>query len=219
VSADDKDPSNNTGSDSKVVTIANVNLPLQLVAGATASCGTSNSLTINFSDPAGTNDTYSATIDWGDGNSDIPSPISSGDSFNHTYTLAGKYTATVTVSDEDGGTSDSKTVELALNYNLSGILQPVNPGPPNSIFKFGSTIPVKVKIQDCDGSYPANLGPKVTWQLLTSGTPSGDVSEPYSTSAADTGTQCGLPVHQTTNTSLIWPQSHSQMERLHTAFM
>jgi hypothetical protein len=72
-------------------------------------------------------------------------------------------------------------------WNLSGILQPINPGPPNSIFKYGSTIPVKVRVTDCGGAAVGTLTLKVTYQLISSGTPSGAVNEPTSTSAADTG--------------------------------
>ena len=40
-------------------------------------------------------------------------------------------------------------------YNLSSILQPVNDtghGANPSVFKYGSTIPVKVEVTDCDGN-------------------------------------------------------------------
>ena len=176
---------------SKAVTVDNVAPTISsLVAGAAAACGGSNTLAINFSDPAGTNDTYTAVVDWGDGNSDTYSNVSSGFPASHAYALAGQYTASVTVSDEDGGTSASASATLTLNFTIvgGGILQPINPGPPLSLFKYKSTIPVKIKVQDCDGSFPGTLAPtiKVTWVSGT--TPPGTDEAIYSTSAADTGT-------------------------------
>ncbi len=157
-----------------------------VVAGAAASCGANNSITVNFTDP-GTLDTWSASIDWGDGTTTNLPSVTSGFGASHMYAHAGVYTVGVVVTDDDGGISAPTTAQVTLNFNLSGILQPINPGPPNSIFKYGSTIPVKVKVQDCDGSYPGNLTLKVTWQLLSGGDPTGGINEPYSTSAADTG--------------------------------
>ena len=90
------------------------------------------------------------------------------------------YDVSVVVTDDDGGVSNTGTTQVTLNYDMSGLLQPINPGPPNSIFKYGSTIPVKVKVIDCDGSYPSDLVLKITWQKLSGGTPGGDISEPFS---------------------------------------
>jgi hypothetical protein len=160
-----------------------------LGAGSAAGCGGANSLTINFTDPAGTNDTYHASIDWGDTNTSSPTGISSGDSFNHTYAVAGQYTVKVTVSDEDGGTSAEATTTLTVNYNLSSILQPINDtrnGQIASVFKYGSTIPVKVEVTDCDGSHPTNLVLNVTWRQGLNATPAG-VDEVVPTSQADLG--------------------------------
>ncbi len=183
--ATDKD--SGTGTDSKTIDVTNVAPTItSVVPGAAASCGSNNTITVNFTDP-GTADTWSASVDWGDGNTDSLPSVNSPFGASHLYAHAGVYTVSVVVTDDDGGASAPVVANVTLNFNLSGILQPINPGPPNSIFKYGSTIPVKVVVTDCDGSHPANLTLTVTWQLLNSGTPTGDVSEPYSTSAADTG--------------------------------
>jgi len=158
-------------------------------ASANVSCGSNNAtLNVSFTDPGV--DTHTAVVNWGDGSGDqslgtVTSPFAA----SHTYGAAGMYNATVTVTDSDGAPGSDSSNAVTVNFTIvgGGILQPINPGPPNSVFKYGSTIPVKVKVQDCDGSYPGNLTLKVTWQLLSSGSPTGDVSEPYSTSAADTG--------------------------------
>jgi PKD repeat protein len=182
------DDDGGSGSDTASANIANVAPTISsLGTGSAAACGGNNTLTINFSDPAGSYDTYSATINWGDGNTQTFNNISSGDSFNHAYANAGAYTVSVTVSDEDGGTSSPMTASLVLNFNVSGILQPVSPGPPMSIFKYKSTIPVKIQVQDCNGSFPSTLAPQISVQKLNGGTPSG-VEEASSTSAADSGT-------------------------------
>jgi hypothetical protein len=159
-----------------------------LVASAAASCGGINSLTINFTDPAGANDTYSASIDWGDGSPAEPfNDISSGDSFGHVYSAAGIYTVSVTVFDEDGGTSTSVSTTLTLNFAIvgGGVLPPINQNG-TSVFKYKSTIPVKIKVQDCDGSFPGNLTIKIKLTQLSGSAPNTDINEPFSTSAADT---------------------------------
>ena len=176
--------------DTTTVTVNNVAPTITgLVSGAAVACGVENSLTVNFTDPALSNDTYTTTIDWGDGSpAQTFHNISTGDVFTHAYALARTYTASVTISDEDGGTSAPVTASLVLNYTLvgGGILQPVNPGPPNSVFKYKGTIPVKIKPQDCDGSYPSTLAPTIMLTQLSGSAPDTSINEPISTSAADT---------------------------------
>ena len=52
--------------------------------------------------------------------------------------------------------------------------------------KYGSTIPVKVRITDCNGSPVSTLKPKVGTSLNSSAPPSAAIDEAESTSAADT---------------------------------
>jgi hypothetical protein len=56
-----------------------------------------------------------------------------------------------------------------------------------SVFKYGSTIPVKVMFADCDGSIPTDLAPMIKLTMVSGNTPGLDINEPVSTSAADTG--------------------------------
>ncbi len=175
------------------VTVDNVEPTItSLVAGSAASCGAANSLTINFSDPAGAYDTYSAAIDWGDGSSSSPSEITSGHVASHTYASAGTYTATVSVSNEDGGTSATMTKALVVNYNVSGLRQPINKtghGENPSIFKYGSSVPVKVEITDCDGSHPSTLDVRVFAVKTSSIPPSDGESEAAVANQPDAGNQ------------------------------
>jgi Thrombospondin type 3 repeat/PKD domain len=175
------------------VTVDNVQPTItSLVAGSAASCGAANSLTINFSDPAGADDTYSALIDWGDGSTSSPAGITSGHVASHVYASAGPHTATVTVSDEDGGTSTSMTKTLVVNYNLSELRQPINNtghGENPSIFKYGSTVPVKVEITACDGSHPTALDVRVFAVKTSSIPPSDGESEAAVANQPDAGNQ------------------------------
>ncbi|HET8539503.1 MAG TPA: PKD domain-containing protein, partial [Anaeromyxobacter sp.] len=127
-----------------------------LQPGPAASCGGASALAIAFFDPALANDAYTATVDWGDGSA-AETFAAAGFELTaaHAYAMAGLYTVTVTVADEDGGASAPASAVAALNLTVvgGGVLQPVNPDG-TSVFRYGSTIPVKAKFADCDGSLP-----------------------------------------------------------------
>jgi hypothetical protein len=189
--SDDDDAAFGTA-DTLLVNIQNVAPTLtSLGAGNAANCGSANSLTINFSDPADTSDTYSASIDWGDGNITNAAGISTGYITTHVYASAGPHTVSVTVSDDDLGTSASMQKTLIVNYNTSGVLQPVNWTQAQnnpSIFKWGSTIPVKVEFTDCDGTPAGGLSVKIAVKKIAGSTPpSGDNEEITNTNSPDSG--------------------------------
>jgi Thrombospondin type 3 repeat len=166
-----------------------VDSPLSLSGSGGTACISGNAVTLGFtwSDPAGTYDTYSYDVDWGDG---TPHAIGSGalspvSGLTHTY-APGSFTVSVAVSDEDGGTSDQVTGLVQHLYVTSGILQPINLTGQRSSFKIGSTIPVKLRVTDCLGTPVGTLSPQVHLTKVDSGPVA--VNELVSTSAADTGT-------------------------------
>jgi hypothetical protein len=166
------------------VTVLNVAPTISsLGSGAAAACNTANSVTINFADPAGLHDTYSAFVNWGDLSASNLAGISSGAVATHTYATAGPHTITVSVSDEDGGTSVPVTTTLVVNLTTNGILQPVNwtqGAQDPSIFKYGSTLPIKVQFFDCNLSTPSNLVVLVSIVKLSGSSPNSGIDEAIS---------------------------------------
>jgi hypothetical protein len=73
---------------------------------------------------------------------------------------AGQHTAHVTVTDQHGAT-DSAQASITVDYGTSGILQPVNATGPISVFKAGSTIPLKIRFTNCAGGTPSDLFPTI----------------------------------------------------------
>ena len=175
---------------------------LQAVAGATVNvlnvsptvgasfgsvsvgCGANNAiLTATFTDP-GVADSHTVVIAWGDGAIQTFAPATSPLVVQHTYALAGAYSATVTATDDDGG-SGSSVASTNVRFNTTGILDPINPDG-TSVFKYKSTIPVKIRFTDCNGAVPANLAPTIKVALMSGAVPVLNINEPVSTSAADT---------------------------------
>jgi len=72
-----------------------------------------------------------------------------------------------------------------IQYSLSAFLSPLN-ADGSSVFKYGSTIPVKIQILDCNNNPVPGLTPHIGWAIVDSATPPSGVNETASTSAADT---------------------------------
>jgi predicted extracellular nuclease len=179
------DPGGLSAVSSATVNVTNVAPAVSASFGASSiSCGPNNAtLAVTFSDPAAA-DTHSAVINWGDGNTQTVSTATSPLVLSHTYAAAGNYTATVDVSDDDGGTGNA-TASVLVKFNTSGFLQPINTDG-TSVFKYNSTIPVKISFTNCDGSTPADLAPTIKLTMISGATPGLQINEPISTSAADT---------------------------------
>jgi uncharacterized protein len=176
-----------TGTDEATVDVTNAAPGVSAsFNAASAACGVASVLSGTVSD-VGAADTFTALVNWGDGSAPESVVVTNrAFSASHTYARAGTYTASMTVTDDDGA-SGSATATTTVNYTVvgGGLLPPINQDG-SSIFRYGSTIPVKVKLQDCDGTFPANLAPRITLTVLSNGTPVGQINEPISTSAADT---------------------------------
>jgi PKD repeat protein len=175
------------GTDTSYADVANVAPTITSASGGVAvDCSSASTLTVEFTDP-GTDDTFSAVVNWGDGSSVTYSSVTSPFMAMHTYASAGAHNVTVEISDDDGGT-DSENATLVVNYTIvGGGIQPPIKQDGSSVFKWTSTIPVKGKVQDCDGTYPDDLSPTIQVFMVSNGVPSGTAEEIYSTSGADTG--------------------------------
>jgi hypothetical protein len=162
-------------------------------------------LGFGFSDAGLIDDPWAVDVDWGtgqtatgDSTSDQTSPLS----YSHTYFGAGDWTVSATVTDKDheSGTNTSAAGAVALRYSTGqGILQPINYTGPRSEFKIGSTIPVKIKIVDCDGNPVSGLAPQVSFKYVGTLPPTDTVSESVVSTVPDQGTSMrytGSPDYQ-----------------------
>ena len=169
-----------------------------LTGNSGTACIAGNTVTLGFlwTDPAGANDTYSYSIAWGDGSttplSGTTTATSPESGLTHTYAAGGPYTIVVTVNDSDpGGGGTASSGAFSFLYNASGVLQPVNDTQAHqdpSIFKYGSTVPVKIRVVDCNGTVVSGLTPQIKVERINGSAPTTGENEATSTSSADTGT-------------------------------
>jgi endonuclease/exonuclease/phosphatase family metal-dependent hydrolase len=173
-----------SGVDSVAVAITNVGPTVRSAFTPFAvACGTDNgALEASVADPGP--DTFSASVDWGDGSpAEALGAVGSSFAPLHTYAAAGLYEATLTVTDDDGGTG-SFAASVRVNYAVT-VLRPLG-DRSRDILQAASTIPVKIAVADCDGSRPANLRPRIRVVKTSGSPPNLEINEPLSTSAADT---------------------------------
>jgi hypothetical protein len=104
------------------------------------------------------------------------SPIDTG--------TVGTKTFIVTATDNAGNTV-TNTITYYVRYVFGGILQPINPDG-SSIFKLGSTVPVKFELRDANGNFVTNAVATISMAKM-SGSVAGTEVEAISTSAATTG--------------------------------
>lgn len=188
LSADDS--ANPVVSDTATLDLAESNRPPEvgtLSADATSACTVT--ATAQFTDPNAA-DAHTAEFDWGDTTSSPGTVVESAGvgtaTGTHTYGAAGSYTIEVTISDQDGA-SDSETLAYATANEAGDFLAPINrAGTTRSVFKKGSTIPVKIVITDCDGAPVTTLVPVVQLDRIDT-TPAGEVNEPMVVESATNG--------------------------------
>jgi hypothetical protein len=75
-------------------------------------------MSATYSD-AGSNDTHTAVIDWGDGTTSNPAASGGSLAGSHTYGAAGIYTICVTVTDDDGDSDSECAVDYVVVYDPS----------------------------------------------------------------------------------------------------
>lgn len=171
-----------TSVDVSIANAAPVVSGLAVTGGTQVACLGGNSVGASFTaSDAGTNDTHTGVIDWGDSTS------TAGFAGTHSY-AAGSHTISVAATDDDGATSGAvagtSTAPVSLLYASTGIEQPINTDG-SSNFKLGRVIPVKTSFTDCAGLPVSVLAPQVS--LTKTGSGSGEVNEVVSASAADAG--------------------------------
>lgn len=172
---------------------------LALTGHTGTACLTGNTVGLKFTvtDP-GSADTMTGTINWGDGQSSTFTSRSVDTT--HAY-APGNHTITVNVSDDDGAAAVSKSASVSRNYAIGAIQSPFN-ADGSSVFKYGSTVPVKVRITDCANVTVTTLAPTIRVGLGSSTAPSTAINETVdSTSAADT---TGVMRYDTTSSQYIY---------------
>jgi len=135
---------------------------------------------------AGSADTHTTVINWGDGNSTTIDPATTPSAGSHTFGANGTYQIGVTVTDDDAG-SDNAAASFATQNTPSAMMQPINAAGTKSVFKLGSTIPIKITVTGCDGNAVSTLNPAVALTRVDT-TPDGSVNE----TAAETVSTNGL---------------------------
>lgn len=104
----------------------------------------------------------------------------------------GRFTYTATATDKAGNTS-TQTAGFRVVYRFDGFAQPINdesitPGITRSVFKAGSTVPVKIQLKTADGT-PATPSTAPLWITPQKGSPtSATPNEQEWSDTATTGT-------------------------------
>ena len=123
------------------------------------------SVSLSFTD-AGTNDTHTASVDWGDGTTSsgtVTETSASGTmAAAHTYANPGTYTITVTVTDDNGFAASSST---SVHVNASPTADAAGPYNGNE----GSLVPLAATAGDADGDPVTSLW-TISWSAPTPGT-------------------------------------------------
>jgi hypothetical protein len=118
------------GEDEVTVHVANVAPTVSAGSNATITEGSTFTRNGSFSDP-GTADTWTATVDYGDGAGPQSLTLGAGKTFSlsHTYPDNGTFTITVRVTDDDGGVGSASVTLTVTNVapSITSLTVPVVP--------------------------------------------------------------------------------------------
>jgi hypothetical protein len=110
-------------------------------------------------------------------------PVSSGNTL--TLRQPGTNTFTLTATDVAGNTA-TQTATFTVLYNFGGFLPPVS-SDGGTVFKLGSTVPVKFRLTDGSGAGVSGAVAHLALQLMSNGLPSGTAVDATPSGGADTG--------------------------------
>jgi hypothetical protein len=110
-------------------------------------------------------------------------PISNGSTV--TLNQPGTNTFTLTATDVAGNTATA-TATFSVFYHFIGFLAPVS-NDGSSVFKLGSTVPLKFPLTDSTGASVSTAVATLTVQMLSGGTPVGTPIDATPSGNADTG--------------------------------
>jgi hypothetical protein len=185
------------GKETKTYTVAVANVKPTItsfagtdyLAGANAFVGgggVASTLTTKFTDPG--SDSWTGAFTYQDGSplTETRSPFATGQQVNHTFASSGCKSASVKVTDDDGGYDSASTT---IKVGTGAFQPPMTSQPVTDKLKNGQVLPVKVHVNDCSGASATTLTPAI--RLLKGDlTPQSDDTTtsitPPSVSAADT---------------------------------
>ncbi|MDW4571735.1 Ig-like domain repeat protein [Microbacterium sp. M3] len=119
--------------------------PDAVVTGAlTATAGVPFTIKVGADDPSAADMAadFVYTVDWGDGSAVITDTGPADPPYTHTYAAAGTYTATLTATDKDGGTSDPLTIQVVVAAAATPTPTPPSTTPPPARPAGGGGLPV-----------------------------------------------------------------------------
>ena len=149
------DDANSTGSLVIHVVVSNVAPSVGLVSTMDLAFTRTLDASGTFTDP-GSNETYAATVNYGDGTGTQAlalgpydaSPLVGGSfTLHHTYADAGTYSAVVTVSDGRGGSTAATMLVRVSGYSYEWL------DPLGDMFVVGRNLPVKFTLRGPDGAF------------------------------------------------------------------
>ncbi len=128
------------------------------------SCARTARLTVDISDRDAA-DTHTVRVDWGDGSTPTTvDPATSPVSLTHRYAKAGRYTATVTVTDSSGHVTTT-TAAVSVEYVSTGLIPRLGSSTSPLVVRRGAVLPVAVGYVDCTGRIPRDIAPVITVEL------------------------------------------------------